>query len=79
MVIVNRIAHILHNIVVQCSGSANKNIGMFSVCMYVCVCVYIYICVCVCVRLSINLLIMDNLTSSRTHSILCYVYVCMHA
>ena len=27
MLFVNRIAHILHNIVVQCSGSANKNIG----------------------------------------------------
>mmetsp|Transcript_8812 Transcript_8812/g.13189 ORF Transcript_8812/g.13189 Transcript_8812/m.13189 type:complete len:887 (-) Transcript_8812:178-2838(-) len=27
MLFVNRIAHILHGIVVQCSGSANKNIG----------------------------------------------------
>ena len=27
MLFVNRIAHILHNIVVQCSGAANKNIG----------------------------------------------------
>ena len=27
MLFVNRIAHILHSIVVQCSGSANKNIG----------------------------------------------------
>lgn len=27
MLFVNRIAHILHNIVVQCKGSANKNIG----------------------------------------------------
>jgi class 3 adenylate cyclase len=27
MLFVNRIGHILHNIVVQCSGSANKNIG----------------------------------------------------
>jgi len=27
MLFVNRIAHILHNIIVQCSGSANKNIG----------------------------------------------------
>ena len=27
MLFVNRIAHILHGIVIQCSGSANKNIG----------------------------------------------------
>ena len=27
MLFVNRIAHILHNIIVQCAGSANKNIG----------------------------------------------------
>lgn len=27
MLFVNRIAYILHDIVVQCSGSANKNIG----------------------------------------------------
>lgn len=27
MLFVNRIAHILHSIIVQCSGSANKNIG----------------------------------------------------
>ena len=27
MLFVNRIAHILHSIVVQCQGSANKNIG----------------------------------------------------
>ena len=27
MLFVNRIAFILHDIVVQCSGSANKNIG----------------------------------------------------
>jgi hypothetical protein len=27
MLFVNRIAHILHGIVVQCAGSANKNIG----------------------------------------------------
>ena len=27
MLFVNRIAHILHSIVNQCSGSANKNIG----------------------------------------------------
>lgn len=27
MLFVNRIAHILHSIVVQCSGAANKNIG----------------------------------------------------
>ena len=27
MLFVNRIAHILHGIVVQCKGAANKNIG----------------------------------------------------
>lgn len=27
MLFVNRIAHILHGIVVQCAGTANKNIG----------------------------------------------------
>jgi class 3 adenylate cyclase len=27
MLFVNRIAHILHSIVVQCDGAANKNIG----------------------------------------------------
>lgn len=27
MLFVNRIAHILHSIVVQCKGAANKNIG----------------------------------------------------